>query len=64
MLVDPVCLVEFLSVKPFPNSSTRLPELLLMFVCGSMHLFQEAAGKSLSEDSYARLLSGSLIEYH
>jgi hypothetical protein len=41
----------------FSNFSTRLPELHLMFGCGSLHLFTLAARWSLSEDSYARLLS-------
>ena len=27
-----------------PNSSTGLPELLVMFGCGSLHLVQSAAG--------------------
>ena len=31
-----------------------------MFDCGSLHLFQLAARWSLSEDSYARLLSASI----
>jgi hypothetical protein len=53
---------------PSPNSSTRLPKLSLTFgcrFCGSLHLFQSAAGWSLSKDSYARLLSvnpGSQIQ--
>ena len=40
-----------------PNSSTRFPKLGIVFGCGSLHLFQSASGWSLSEDSYARLLS-------
>jgi hypothetical protein len=28
-----------------------------VFGCGSLHLFQSASGWSLSQDSYARLLS-------
>jgi hypothetical protein len=61
-------LVESLSIpsgflNPLPNSSTRLPELLLMFGCGSLHLVQSAAGWILSEDSYARFLSASIAEY-
>ena len=34
-----------------------------MFGCESLHLFLSAAGWSLSEDSYARLLSASITEY-
>ena len=47
-----------------PNSSTRLPKLHLMFGFGSQHLSQSAVGWSLSEDSYARLLSASIIVCH
>ena len=36
----------------------------LMFVFGSLYLFQSAAGWSLSEDSYAMLLHISITEYH
>ena len=39
------------------NSSTKIPKLYTMFACGSLHLFQSAAGCSLSENSFDRLLS-------
>ena len=62
LLVEPLSLLGS-SILP-PNSSTRLPEPGPMFGCGSLHLFQSAAGWSLSEDSYARLLCVSKTEYH
>jgi hypothetical protein len=34
-----------------------------MFGYGSLHLFLLVAGWSLSKDSYARLLSASIMEY-
>jgi hypothetical protein len=51
------------SLHCFPNSPTptRFPELCSIFGCGSLHLFSSADGWSLSEDSYARLLSASKI---
>jgi hypothetical protein len=39
------------------------PKLLLMFGCGSLHLFSSVAGCSLSDNSYARLPSVSVVEY-
>ena len=68
-LIDSVgLLVEslsfFWSLNPSPNSSIRLPELHLMLGCGSLHLFPLAAGWSLLENSYAKLLCVSIIEYH
>jgi hypothetical protein len=56
--------VLFLSLNPSPNSSIRLPKLHLMFGCESLYLFPLAAGWSLSNGSYAGLLSGSIAEYH
>ena len=47
-------------LNPYPNSSIRLPELGLMLGCGSLHLFQSVAEWSISEDSYAMLLSASI----
>jgi hypothetical protein len=44
-------------LDPSPRNSIRVPELHPMFGCGSLHLFQSAAGWSVSEDSNARLLS-------
>lgn len=41
----------------------RLPKLQLMFGGESLHLFLSAVGWSHSEDSYARNLSASTIEY-
>ena len=35
-----------------------------MFGCISLHLFPSAAGKSLEYDSYAKVLSASIAEYH
>ena len=35
-----------------------------MFGCGPLCRIQSAAGWILSEDSYARLLSASITEYH
>jgi hypothetical protein len=56
--------IFFKSLSPSPNSFTRLPELQLMFGCGSLHLFCSAAVWSLSEDCYPRFLSNSKTEYH
>jgi hypothetical protein len=39
------------------NSSTKIPKLYTIIACGSVHLFQSAAGCSLSEKSFDRLLS-------
>ena len=65
-LVGSIGLLQSLSgsLNTSPNSSARLLELCLMFGCESLHLFQSAAGWSLSEDSYARLLFVSITEYH
>jgi hypothetical protein len=68
-LVDSVgLLVEFLSllgpsILP-PNSSTRLPELHIMFICGSLCLFWSVSRWILSDNSYARLLSVSITGYY
>jgi hypothetical protein len=35
-----------------------------MLGCESLHLFWSAVGWSLSEDSYAKLLSASITDYH
>jgi hypothetical protein len=43
------------------NSSIRLPELHLLFGCVSLYLFWSPVA---SEDSYARILSASITEYH
>ena len=45
-------------------SVESLSKLHLMFDCGSLHLFPLAVEWSLTEDSYARLLCASIIEYH
>jgi hypothetical protein len=60
-LVDPVGLpVEFLSPsRPailLPYSSIRVSKLHPLYYCGYLHLSKSAAGWSLSEDIYARLL--------
>jgi len=47
-----------------PNSSIRILKLHSMFGYKYLVLFQSAAGWSLSEDSYARLLSANIIEYN
>jgi hypothetical protein len=64
-LVDFVGLpVEFLSslgsLSSSLNSSTRLPQLHLLFGCGSLHQFSLAAGWRLSENNHARILSASI----
>jgi len=65
-LVDSVdLLVESLSslgpsILPPPPTLPQDPLICLMFGCGSLHLFWSAYGWSLSEDSYARLLSASI----
>ena len=41
----------------------RLSKLQLVFGVESLHLFLSAVGWSHSEDSYARILSASTIEY-
>jgi hypothetical protein len=50
--VVPIC---FGSLNSFPNSSIRVPDLYSIFGCWSLHLFQSAAGGSLTVDSYARI---------
>jgi hypothetical protein len=47
-----------------PQLFHKTPKLHLMFGCRSLHVFPLATGWSLSEDSYAGLLSASIIEYH
>ena len=42
----------------------KTPELHLIFGYRLLHLFTLAAQWSLSEDSYARLLSVSITKYH
>ena len=57
--------VEFLFLlgpSVYPTPSTRLSELRLMFGYASLYLSQSAVGWSLSEDSYARVLSACLTE--
>ena len=55
--------IPSISLTLFFNSSKSLSELSLKFGCGYLHLFQSAAGWSLTEDSYARLPSASITEY-
>jgi hypothetical protein len=56
--------VEFLSPSgdcdPSSYSFIRVPKLHPLFGCGGQHLSESAAGCSLSEDSYARLLNASM----
>lgn len=52
------------SLNPFPDSSTRLSQIHLLFVCGTLHLFYPAVGWRLSENSYTRMLSASITECH
>jgi hypothetical protein len=52
--------IQFQAFNPSPNSSIRVSELCPMLGWQSLHLFQSAAGWSLSEDSYARLLSACI----
>ena len=52
------------SFNPSCLSSTRFPELQLMFGCGSLHLLASVAEWRLSDDSYERVLSASTAEYH
>lgn len=56
--------VLFWSFNPFPSSSVRVPRLHLMFHCRSLHFLPLAAGCSLLEDSYARLLSVNITVYY
>ena len=46
-----------------PSSSLRFSALHLMFQCESLHPFPLACGKSISEYSYARFQSASIVEY-
>lgn len=46
----------------FPQTSTRLLELYRMFRYGFLGVFWSAVAWSLSEDSYARILSASILE--
>jgi hypothetical protein len=50
--------------NPPHNSSICVPSLCPMFGCGYLLLFQFTAGWTLSENSYPRLLSASITEYH
>ena len=52
--------VLFRSLSSSPNSSTRFPELDLVFDYWPLCLFPLATGWSLSENSYARYLSASI----
>jgi hypothetical protein len=47
-----------------PHSFTIILEHHLMLACGALCLFPCIAGSSLSEESYASLLSASIAEYH
>jgi hypothetical protein len=49
-------------LSSIPLAFSRLPKFLLIFSCGSLHLFQSSAGRSILEDSYARLLSVNIGE--
>ena len=60
-LIDTVGLpIVFSPFKAFtltPNTSIRVSGMHPIFVCECRHLFPFAVGYSLSEDSYAKLLS-------
>ena len=56
--------LSFSSLVMLLPTFADLLELHLMFGCGSLHLFPLTAGWSLSEDSYARILSTRITEYH
>ena len=69
-LIDSVGLLLESLFPPGPSIlSPTLPHVFpssvysLVFGCGSLHLFWSAAGWSLSEDNYARLLPASITEY-
>jgi hypothetical protein len=47
-------------LSPSSQVSTRFPKFYLMPDCGFLHLFPSAAGWSLAEDGFARLLSWSI----
>ena len=49
-------------IPPTPPQDSS--ELHLILGCGSPNLFPSAVGWSLSEDSFARLLSANITEYH
>ena len=51
----PVELYPFRALSLSHDSFIRFPKLHLVFGSGSLHLFQSAAGRSLSEDSHAGL---------
>lgn len=57
-------LVLYAALSLSPNSTTRLPKLHLVFGYGSFHLFYSAAEFSLSADSYDKLLTASITDYH
>jgi hypothetical protein len=66
-LVDSVFLWSFYPLQGleyFHTSYVRVPELCILFVYGSLTLIWSAADWELSEDSYARLPSASMTEYH
>jgi hypothetical protein len=50
--------------NPSSCSFIRVPKLNLLFGCVCLGLSETATTWSLSEDSHARLLSASIIEYH
>ena len=50
-------------LNPFHKSSKRSPRLCPILGCGFLHLFQSGPGWILSEDNYAKLLSGSITKY-
>jgi hypothetical protein len=52
--------ISLVSLNSSPNSFTRFSELHLMFGCGSLHPFQSAAMRNLSENSYAGPLAASI----
>uniref|UniRef100_A0A8C6HNG8 Synaptotagmin-like protein 5 n=1 Tax=Mus spicilegus TaxID=10103 RepID=A0A8C6HNG8_MUSSI len=51
--------IPFRAFSPSSYSSIGVPELIPLFGCGSLHLFQSAAGWSLSDDRYANLFTAS-----
>ena len=56
--------VLFWLLIPFHTLPIRLHELHLMFGCEFLHVLPLAASWNFSEDSYAKFLSVSVIEYH
>jgi hypothetical protein len=51
-------------LSSIPHSSMRIPGLSLMCSCRSLHLPPFTSGGNFSGDSYARLLSASIADYH